>query len=179
MAEVRMHACRASSPSPLCNCRPRRPVRQCDRSHSCISLRFQSRQDHEQLKEENEKLKAEIAALKAGGDRGSDNAAPPKQKKALDVPEILPRPHTTDPGSDSFVRASRDEPPEGGSLEAIIAWRERKGRSADRADEESDDGGPPRLLARSWLSKNPLSTKPNPVGAFSLTPVPVQLGLRP
>ena len=163
MVVVRMHAPLVAEHAP-CMCQPQHPVLQCDCLSLIPALLFQSRPDDEQqvLREENEQLKAEIAALKAGGDQGSDNVAPPKQE--LDVPEILPRPHTTDPGSDSFVRASRDEPPpEGGSLEAIMAWRERKGRSADIADEESDDGGPPRLLARSWLSKNPLSTKPNPV----------------
>lgn len=124
-------------------------------------------QDDEQrkLREENEQLKAEIAALKASGNQEPENDAQrPAERRELERPEIPPRPHTTEPGSDSFMRASRDEPPEGGSLEAIMAWRERKGRSVDvRDDDESDDGGPPRLLARSWLSKTPLSTKPNPV----------------
>lgn len=140
---------------------------------SHLHVLFQDEQ--RKLREENEHLKAEIAALKAGGTRdvggGRDtqnligkSAESPATRREFDIPvEIPPRPHTTEPGSDSFTRASRDEPPEGGSLEAIMAWRERKGRSADFGDEESDDGGPPRLLARSWLSKTCLSTKPNPV----------------
>ena len=131
--------------------------------------------EQRKLREENEHLKAEIAALKVGGTQDvggaretqnllGKNAESPATRREFDIPvEIPPRPHTTEPGADSFTRASRDEPPEGGSLEAIMAWRERKGRSADVRDDESDDGGPPRLLARSWLSKTCLSTKPNPV----------------
>ena len=141
---------------------------------------LQALPDPKLLLEENERLKAELASLKeaAQADEGppgpADAQYPPDandRSKRVEHAHIPPRPHTIGPDTDTFARRNSDgdggmrgEPPEGGSLEAIMAWRKRHGRGAlSSAGSSSEDFGPPRLRQRSWLSKNPLSTKPNPV----------------
>ena len=119
--------------------------------------------EEERLRAENERLRAENAALKQ---REGGGGAP-----------IPPRPHTTDPqAGGEFARGHRAQdtppgsPPAGGSLDAIMQWREQRGRSARSRSSSSTDFGPPVLRARSWLAKTPLSTKPNPVGPVSAAP---------
>jgi hypothetical protein len=108
--------------------------------------------EEERLRAENEQLRAENAALKQKDSRGAD---------------ILPRPHTTDPNSGHRDQDPSIDPPAGGSLDAIMKWREQRGRSARSGAEDSSDFGPPVLRARSWLAKTPLSNKPNPVSPSS------------
>lgn len=99
---------------------------------------FQAKNDfeHQNLREGNEQLKAEIGALTADGTQGDgagdtqnlldNNAESPAERREL-IPKVLPRPNTTEPACDSFMRTSKDEPPEGGSLVAMMTWRERRG----------------------------------------------------
>ena len=110
--------------------------------------------EEEHLRAENERLRAENAALKHREGRGAN---------------IPPRPHTTDPSGHREHDPS-SEPPAGGSLDAIMKWREQRGRSARSGTEDSSDFGPPVLRARSWLAKTPLSNKPNPVSPSSAVP---------
>ena len=111
--------------------------------------------EEERLRAENELLRAENAALRHQKGRGAD---------------IPPRPHTTDPHSGQREQDPSSDPPAGGSLDAIIKWREQRGRSARSVTEDSSDFGPPVLRARSWLAKTPLSNKPNPVSPSSAAP---------
>ena len=118
------------------------------------------------LKAENEALRAENAALKeAQAEVGDNNTRASREQRLAKIP---PRPHTTDLHAahpDTFERGGRDthSPPVGVSVETMMNWREMRGRSAASARSSSTDFGPPRLRARSWLSKTCLSTKPNPV----------------
>ena len=119
--------------------------------------------EEERLRAENERLRAENAAL--------------KHREGVGGAPIPPRPHTTDPQSGGeFARGHREQdpppgsPPAGGSLEAIMKWRDQRGRSARSRSSASSDFGPPVLRARSWLAKTPLSNKPNPVGPVSAAP---------
>ena len=97
------------------------------------------------MRDENEKLKAEVAALKAA--------------------VAGPRPRTTDAREEDQREAHEplsSEPPAGGSLEAIMAWRARKGRNAPRKSEGKVKHLPSVGGGRSWLSETCLSTKRNP-----------------
>ena len=140
--------------------------------------------DYERLRAENEMLKAENAALRDSRDEHSLQTTAlqiePKQQtvdeksvkqqegpvaisvsREYEMAEIPPRPHTTDPGA--WHNSGEFSPPAGGSLESIMKWRGTHGRSALSSAGDSSDHGPPRMRCRSWLSKTPLSNKPNPV----------------
>lgn len=140
--------------------------------------------DYERLRAENEMLKAENAALRDSRDehnlQTTDLQSEPKQQtvdeksvkqqegpvaisvsREYEMAEIPPRPHTTDPGA--WHNSGESSPPAGGSLESIMQWRGTHGRSALSSAGDSSDHGPPRMRCRSWLSKTPLSNKPNPV----------------
>ena len=122
--------------------------------------------EEQRLKAENERLKAENDALRQAQAAAATNesAEQPTSTTARTeaMAEIPARPHTTDP--DEFARNNRheSEPPAGASLETVLQWREKRGKSAVSRS-SSQDFGPPRLLQRSWLTKTPLSTMPNPV----------------
>ena len=140
--------------------------------------------DYERLRAENEMLKAENAALRDSRDEHNLQTtalqSEPKQQtvdeksvkqqegpvaisvsREYEMAEIPPRPHTTDPGA--WHNSGEFPPPAGGSLESIMQWRGTHGRSALSSAGDSSDHGPPRMRCRSWLSKTPLSNKPNPV----------------